>query len=97
MLPWIQTLLSYKLEIVYIKVKELFEPIVLWKKMMGKAFYRKTDLWVMLGDYEKCKIGKGFVHLTANRLGRKEMRCAADYHKYMNHTYMCNKIFRFEI
>ena len=40
-----------------IRIKELFEPIVLWKEATNKflhflkAFSWETDLWVMLGDF----------------------------------------------
>ena len=35
-----------------------------------KAFSWETDLWVTQGDFtvKKCKIGKGNLYLTANRL-----------------------------
>ena len=74
-----------------IRVKELFEPIVLKKKGDGfalflKAFSWEIDLWVTLGDFtvKKRKIGKGNLYLTENRLSRNEILCATD-----NHNYMC--------
>ena len=58
LLPWIQTLLPQKPEIVFDRVKELFEHIVLQKKKPGdrflpflKAFSWETDLRVTLGDF----------------------------------------------
>ena len=81
-----------------IRVKELFEPIVLRKKGDGfllflKAFSWETDLLVMLGDFtvKKCKSGKGTLYLTENCLSWKEMYCAADNRNYMCHA--CAKEF----
>ena len=75
-----------------IKVKELFEPIVLWKKGDGillylKTFSWETDLWVISGDItvKNSKIGKGNLYLTENRLSRNEMWGAVDNHNYMCH------------
>ena len=34
---------------------------------------------------KKCKIGKGNMYLTENRLSRIKMWCAADDHNYMCH------------
>ena len=77
-----------------IKVKELFEPIVLQKKGDGfllflKAFSWETDFWITLGDFKvkkTRKIGKGNLHLSENRLSWNEIWRAAD-----NHNYMCHK------
>ena len=84
------------LKLFSIRVKELFEPIVLHtQKKKGdefllflKAFSWETDLWVTLGDFgvKKRKIGKGNVYLTKNRWSRNEMRCASDNHNNMCHT-----------
>ena len=81
-----------------IRVKELFEPIVLRKKGDGfllflKAFSWETDLWVTLGDFtaENKKIGKGNLYLTENWLSWNEICCAADNHNNMCHT--CAKEF----
>ena len=57
LLHWIQTKLSWKPEIVSIRVKELFQPIVLlrkgdWCLLFFKAFSQETDLWVTPGDFE---------------------------------------------
>ena len=53
------------LKLFSIRVKELFEPIVLWKKGDGfllflKAFSWETDLWVTLGDFtvKNAKLGR---------------------------------------
>ena len=81
-----------------IRVKELFETIVLRKKkkkgdwllLFLKAFSWETDLWVTLGDFtvkKTCKIGEG--KLTENRLNRNEMLWAADNHNNM--CYICAK------
>ena len=40
---------------------------------------------------KKCKIGKGNLYLTENRLSWNEMCCASDNHNYMCHT--CAKEF----
>ena len=76
-----------------IRVKELFEPIVLRKKGDGFLLFLKvisweTDLWVTPGDFtvKKRKIGKRNLSLTENQLSSTEMCCAADNHNYMCHT-----------
>ena len=85
-----------------IRIKELFEPIVLQKKkkkkgdgflLFLKAFSWETDLWVTLGDFmvKIKKIGKGNLYLTENKLSWNEMCCAADNHNYKCHT--CAKEF----
>ena len=56
LLPWIQTSLSSKIEIVFIRIKVLFEPIVLlrkadWVLLFLKAFSWETDLLVTPGDF----------------------------------------------
>ena len=47
----------------------------------------------MLGNIEgkKCKIGKGNLYLSENRISRNEMLCAADNHNNMCH--ICAKEF----
>ena len=69
------------LKLFSIRVKELFELTVLWKKakrqlvlLFLKAFSWETDLWVTLGDFavKKHKIGKGNLYLTENPLTRNE-------------------------
>ena len=78
-----------------IRVKELFEPIVL-QKLKGdglllflKAFSWETDLWVTLGDFKvkNAKLGRETCILTENRLSRNEMLCVADNHNDM--CYIC--------
>ena len=66
-----------------IRVKELFESIVVRKKATGfEAFSWETDIWVTLCDFtakkrrKKIKIGMGNLYLTKNRLSRNEMWCA---------------------
>ena len=83
------------LELFLIRVKELFEPIVLRKKADGfllflKAFSWEIDLSVTLGDFtvKNAKIGKGNLYLTENGLSRNEIYCAADIHNYMCHIYV---------
>ena len=44
---------------------------------------------------EKCKIGKGNLHLTGNRLSWNEICCASDNPNFMSHT--CKRIFKFEL
>ena len=77
-----------------IRVKELFEPIILRKKrrrvfaLFKSMFLRNRSLPVMLGDFydKKRKIGKGNLYLTENRLSWNEISYAADDHNYMCHT-----------
>ena len=79
-----------KLKLISIRVKELFEPIVLRRKGDGfllflKAFSWETDLWVTLGDFtvkKNRKMGKRNLYLTENRLSKNEMWCAVDKHNY---------------
>ena len=85
------------LKLFSIRVKESVEPIVLWIRGNGfvfslKAFLWETDLWAtlgMLGDItvKKCKIGKGNLYLTENRLSRNEMWCAAENQNHTCHIY----------
>ena len=72
-----------------IRVKELFEPIVLHTKKKGdgfllflKAFSWETDLWLTLGDFavKFRKIGKENLNLIENWLNRNKMWCALDNH-----------------
>ena len=81
-----------------IGIKELFEPIVLWKKADGfllflKAFSWETVLLVMLDDctVKKRKNGKGNLYLTENQFSRNEMWCAMVNHNHMDH--ICPKGF----
>ena len=77
-----------------IRVKKLFEPIVLRGKKKAdrfllflKAFSWETDLWVTLGDFygKKRKIEKENLDLSENRVGRNEMICVEH-----NCTYVCH-------
>ena len=70
--------LKKKLKLFSVRVKELFEPIVLRNRSLSNAryFYNKNR-----------KIVKGNLYSTKNRLSRNEMWCAADNYSYMSH--MC--------
>ena len=91
--------LSYlkNLKLFSIRVKELSEPIVLWRK--GRVLALFTSIFLRnrsLSDArwfcgKKRKIGKGNLYLTENRLSWNEMCCASDNHYYMCHT--CAKEF----
>ena len=81
-----------------IRVKELFEPIVLKKKrrrlfaFFFKASSWKTDLWVTLGDFTVINAKLGRLRLKPeNQLSWNEMCCSADNHNYMRHA--CAKEF----
>ena len=80
-----------------IRVKELSEPIVLWRKGDGLAlfisiFLRSRSLSDARWFYgKKCKIGKGNLYLTENQLSWNEVCCASDNHNYMCQT--CAKEF----
>ena len=76
-----------------IRLKYLFEPIVLQKKrrqvfVLSKSiFLRNRSLSNARWFYgKKHKIGKGNLYLTENWLSSNEMCCAADNHNYMCHT-----------
>ena len=99
LLPWIQTSLSLKPEIVFNQNK-----IIIWayssaKKgneflLLLKAFSWETNArWFYS---KKRKIGKGNLYLTEHRLSWNEMCCASDNHNYMCHTCV-NDFFRFEL
>ena len=82
------------LKLFSIRVKELFEPIVLRKKgdwllLFLKAFSWETARWFY---GKEGKIGKGNLYLTEKWLSWKEMFCAVDNRNYMCHI-MCNRIF----
>ena len=87
------------LKLFSIRVKELFEPIVLRKKkatgflLFLKAFSSETDLRLTLGDFtvKRRKIRKGNLYITENRLGRNEIWYAKDNHSCMSH--ICAKRF----
>ena len=88
LLPWIQTSLLKNLKLFSIRVKEVFEPIVLREKTKKtkqnkndgflfflKAFSWDIDLWVTLGDFtvKKREIGKRQLYLAENWLRRNEI------------------------
>ena len=91
------------LKLFSIRVKQLSEPIVLWRKGDGflalfiSIFLRNRSLNGARWFYgEKRKIGKGNLYLIENWLSWNEMCCASDNHNYMCHT--CAKEFlRFEL
>ena len=79
LLPWIQTSLSLKPEIVFNRVKELFEPIVLRKKnrrflLFLKAFSWETDLWVTVGEFKvkTAELGREICFKPENQLSWNE-------------------------
>ena len=73
-----------------IRVKELFEPIVLQRNgdgflLFSEAFSWETELWMTVGNFTlKRKIGKGNLSLTKNLLGRKGNCYAEDNHSCMS-------------
>ena len=81
-----------------IRVKELNEPIVLWKKrrrviaLFISIFLRNLSLSNARWFYgKKRKIGKGNLYLTENPLSGNEMWCVAKNNNYMCHI-MCKRI-----
>ena len=92
--------LSYlkNLKLFSIRIKELSEPKVLWRKGDGflalfiHIFLRNWSLsdarWFC---GKKCKVGKENLYLTENRLSWNEMCCASDNHNYIRYT--CAKEF----
>ena len=92
--------LSYlkNLKLFSIRVKELFEPIVLRKKrrrvfaLFKSIFLRNRSSSNARWFYtKKVQIEKGNLYWTKNRLSRNEMWCAADNYNYMCHP--CAKRF----
>ena len=81
-----------------IRVKELFEPIVLRKQgdtflLFSKAFSGETDLSVTLGDFTvKMQNWEEKSVLTENQCSRKELWCAAD--NYNNMCHICERTFK---
>ena len=96
--------LSYlkNLKLFSIRVKELSEPIVLWKKQWVLAlfisiFLRNRSLSDASWFYVKTrKIGTGNLYLTENRLSWNLMCCASDNHDYMRRT-CAKEFFKFEL
>ena len=84
------------LKLFSIKVKKLFEPIVLRRKadcflLFLKAFPWETDLWVTLGDFTVKNVKLGRKIWTENGLSKNKSLCTADNHNYMYH--ICAKGF----
>ena len=86
------------LKLFSIRVKKLFEPIVLERKCDGfialfkSIFMRNWSLSNAKWFYgKKCEIGKGNLYLTGNRLSRNEMWCEAGNHNCISH--ICAKGF----
>ena len=84
------------LKLFLMRVKELFEPVVLQKKKKKKGdgflFFLKTFSWetdlFLRWFYSKIrKIRKGNLYFTENQLGRNEMWYAEDNHSYMCHIW----------
>ena len=82
------------MKLVSVRIKGVFDPIVLRNKADGfflflKTFSSETDLWVTLDAIWFCgkkrKLGKGNLCLTENWLSRNEMWCALDNYNYMCH------------
>ena len=91
------------LKLFSIRVKELFEPIVLREKGNGflfflKAFFsRNRSLSNARWFYgKKRKIGKGNLYLTEDWLNRNENRCPSDNHNNLCHI-CAKRTFRFEL
>ena len=81
------------LKLFSIRVKELSEPIVLWRKGDGflalfiSIFLRNRSLSDARWFYgKKRKIGKGNMYLTENRLSWNEIWCSSHNNNYMCHT-----------
>ena len=64
-----------------IRVKELFEPIVLKTKGDGCLLFLKAFLKIFCS--KKRKIGKENLYSTKNQLGRNETCCAEDNHNWV--------------
>ena len=82
------------LKLFTIRVKELSEPIVLWRKGDGflplfiSIFLRNRSLSDARWFYgKKRKIGKGNLYLTEYWLSWNEMYCASDNHNYICQTW----------
>ena len=81
-----------KLKLFSIRVKELFEPIVLKKKkktgfaLFKSILLRNQSLSNARWFYgKKSKIGKRNLYLTEDWLSRNNIWCAVGNHNYMNH------------
>ena len=86
-MPCIQTSISLKPEIVYVRVEKLllFEPVILQRK----AFWGETDLWVTLGEFplKNAKLGKEICIWLKFNSGRNKICSAEDTHSYMSNIY----------
>ena len=87
------------LKLFSVGIKELIEPIVLWKKksrrvfvLFKSTFFRNRSFSNANWFYSKNrKIWKGNLYLTENRFSRNEMWCAVVNHNHMYH--ICAKGF----
>ena len=81
------------LKLFSIRVKELFEPIVLRGKKRRRVLALFKSIFLRNRSLsnarrfcdEKRKIGKGNLYLTENRSSRNEMWCASDSHNNICH------------
>ena len=95
------TLIQTKLTWIFsIRVRELFEPIVLLEKgdrfllLFLKAFSWETDLWIPVGDFAiKTQNLEGKSVLTKDRLGKNKMWSSTENHNYLCHP--CTRTCRF--
>ena len=86
LLPWIQTSLSEKSEIVFNLSKGISWAYSFAKKKRRVfALFEKPIFEYASRFYgKKRKIGKGNLYFSENRLSRNEMRCAADIQNHMS-------------
>ena len=97
--------LSYlkNLKLFSIRVKELSEPIVLWRKgdgfqLFSQAFCWETDLWVTLGDFTVKKTQNWEGNSVFNWKSIELKRNLLYFRKsqlYVSH--MCKRIFKFQL
>ena len=82
------------LKLFSIGIKELFEPIALWKKKRQQGFALFKSIFLRNQSFssarwfygKKRKIVKGNLYLTENWLHRNKIWHAADNHSYMCHV-----------
>ena len=105
LLPWIQTSLSEKPEIVFNKSKRSIWAYSLAKKKKKKKKKRRRVFALFKSIFlrnlclsnarwfygEIRKNGKGNMYVTENRYSRNEMWCATDHHNFVCH--ICTKGF----
>ena len=84
------------------RVKELFEPLVFWKKsdvflLFLKAFSWETYLWVMLRDFtiKNAKLRREIC--IQLKISEVEMKCHVLQISQSHASPMCKRIFRVEI